>query len=103
MTTRQTTLEEWGMTFEPLEEEQPKPTRQTTIWEWFKDKVRQIEDDVCRKIQARSDKGIAKYGVTMEREDLSITEWLTHLQEEMMDAILYVEKLLQVQPDEEER
>tara|TARA_R100000152_G_C6782115_1_gene218476 strand:- start:2929 stop:3150 length:222 start_codon:yes stop_codon:yes gene_type:complete len=40
MTTRQTTLEEWGMTFEPLEEEQPKPTRQTTIWEWFKDKVR---------------------------------------------------------------
>lgn len=63
----------------------------------------QIEDDVCRKIQARSDKGIAKYGVTMEREDLSITEWLTHLQEEMMDAILYVEKLLQVQPDEEER
>ena len=63
----------------------------------------QIEDDVCRKIQARSDKGIAKYGVTMEREDLSITEWLTHLQEEMMDAILYVEKLLQLQPDEEER
>ena len=63
----------------------------------------QIEDDVCRKIQARSDKGIAKYGVTMEREDLSITEWRTHLQEEMMDAILYVEKLLQVQPDEEER
>lgn len=40
MTTRQTTLEEWGMTFEPLEEEQPKPTRQTTIWEWFKDKMR---------------------------------------------------------------
>ena len=63
----------------------------------------QIEDDVCAKIQARSDKGIAKYGVTMEREDLSITEWLTHLQEEMMDAILYVEKLLQIEPDEEER
>jgi len=39
MTTRQTTLEEWGMTFEPLEEEQPKPTRQTTIWEWFKNKL----------------------------------------------------------------
>ena len=62
----------------------------------------QIEDDVCSKIQARSDKGIVKYGVTMEREDLSIVEWLTHLQEEMMDAILYVEKLLQIQPDEEE-
>ena len=65
--------------------------------------VSQIEDDVCAKIQARSDKGVAKYGVTMEREDLSITEWLTHLQEEMMDAILYVEKLLQLQPNEEER
>tara|TARA_R110002020_G_scaffold118792_4_gene271365 strand:+ start:10445 stop:10600 length:156 start_codon:yes stop_codon:yes gene_type:complete len=43
MTTRQTTLEEWGMKFEPptLEEAQTglKPTRQTTIWEWFKNKL----------------------------------------------------------------
>ena len=53
-----------------------------------------IEDEVCRKIKARSDVGKKKYGVTMEEEVLSIREWLTHLQEELMDAAVYVEKLL---------
>ena len=53
-----------------------------------------IEDEVCRKIKARSDVGKKKYGVTMEEEVLSIQEWLTHLQEELMDAAVYVEKLL---------
>jgi hypothetical protein len=53
-----------------------------------------IEDEVCRKIKARSDVGKKKYGVTMEEEVLSIREWLTHLQEELMDACVYVEKIL---------
>jgi len=53
-----------------------------------------IEDKVCEKIQKRSDVGKSKYGVTMERTDLSTIEWLTHLQEELMDAAVYVEKLL---------
>ncbi len=53
-----------------------------------------IEDNVCKKIKARSDVGKKKYGVTMEEEVLSIQEWLTHLQEELMDAAVYVEKLL---------
>ena len=30
----------------------------------------------------------------MERTDLSTIEWLTHLQEELMDAAVYVERLL---------
>jgi|TARA_R100001591_G_C4286362_1_gene166577 hypothetical protein len=53
-----------------------------------------IEDEVCKKIQARSDVGKKKYGVTMEEEVLSIRQWLVHLQEELMDAAVYVEKLL---------
>jgi len=53
-----------------------------------------IEDEVCKKIQARSDVGKKKYGVTMEEEILSMREWLVHLQEELMDAAVYVEKLL---------
>ena len=53
-----------------------------------------IEDEVCKKIQARSDVGKEKYGVTMEEEILSIREWLNHLQQELMDAAVYVEKLL---------
>ena len=53
-----------------------------------------IEDRVCEKIQERSEVGKAKYGVTMERTDLNTIEWLTHLQEELMDACVYVERLL---------
>lgn len=53
-----------------------------------------IEDNVCKKIKARSDVGKKKYGVSMEEEILSIHDWLVHLQEELMDAAVYVEKLL---------
>ena len=53
-----------------------------------------IEDAVCEKIKARSNVGKKKYGVTMEEEILSMREWLIHLQEELMDAAVYVEKLL---------
>ena len=53
-----------------------------------------IEDEVCKKIQARSDVGKEKYGVTMEEEILSIREWLNHLQQELMDAAVYAEKVL---------
>lgn len=53
-----------------------------------------IEDAVCKKIQQRAEVGKKKYGVTMEEEILSIHDWLVHLQEELMDATVYVEKLL---------
>ena len=48
---------------------------------------------VIRKMYQRSQVGIKKYGTTMERDDLSYAEWLTHLQEELMDSIIYLEKL----------
>ena len=53
-----------------------------------------IEDRVCEKIQERSKVGKAKYGVTMERTDLDLLDWLKHLQEELMDAAVYVERLM---------
>tara|TARA_R100000329_G_scaffold71180_1_gene62087 strand:- start:9 stop:200 length:192 start_codon:yes stop_codon:yes gene_type:complete len=53
-----------------------------------------IEDKVCEKIQARAELGQKKYGTTMDRNDLTLIEWLTHLQEELMDACVYVEKLM---------
>ena len=34
-----------------------------------------------------------KYGVNLDREDLKFQEWITHMKEELMDAILYLEKL----------
>jgi len=54
-----------------------------------------IEDSVCKKILDRAKVGKDKYGTTMERDDLTFQEWITHLQEELMDAIVYIEKLKQ--------
>jgi cyclopropane fatty-acyl-phospholipid synthase-like methyltransferase len=48
-----------------------------------------IVKSVIDKYKQRSEVGIKKYNKTMERDDLSLDEWLTHLQEELMDATLY--------------
>ena len=53
-----------------------------------------VEDRICEKIQQRAKRGFKKYRVTMEREDLTTIQWLTHLQEELMDAVVYLEKLI---------
>lgn len=52
-----------------------------------------IEEQVIEQIRSRAAKGKEKYGVTLERDDLSILDWLQHLQEELMDATAYIEKL----------
>lgn len=48
---------------------------------------------VKEKFEQRSQTGIQKYNTTLERIDLSFLDWLEHLQEELMDATLYVERL----------
>jgi hypothetical protein len=53
----------------------------------------QIVEQVKDKFDERSETGIAKYGTTLERGDLSLLDWLSHLQEELMDATLYIQKL----------
>jgi len=52
-----------------------------------------IEDNLCNRIQERAEVGKSKYGVTMERADLSYLDWIKHLQEELMDAAVYLEKI----------
>jgi hypothetical protein len=32
----------------------------------------------------------------MERDDLTLMQWLQHLQEELMDAAVYIEKIKQL-------
>lgn len=54
-----------------------------------------IEESVINKIRSRAEVGERKYGVTMERNDLSVLQWMIHLQEELMDATVYLEKLIQ--------
>lgn len=61
-----------------------------------------IVESVVNKFQSRSEVGIKKYGVTLDREDLSTIEWIDHLQCELMDAILYAEKIKQLIVKEEQ-
>lgn len=52
-----------------------------------------IVEQVVDKYRQRSEVGIAKYGTTLDDNKATLIEWLTHLQEELMDATLYIEKL----------
>jgi len=53
-----------------------------------------IVDRVINKYHERSQAGIKKYGTMLTRDDLSTLDWLKHLQEELQDATLYIERLM---------
>ena len=50
-------------------------------------------ENVCKALKKREEKGMNTYGVSTDRTDLTTEEWLQHLQEELMDACVYIEKL----------
>lgn len=56
----------------------------------FRDPVVQ---SVVNKFVDRSDVGFAKYGKTMRDDRSDVFVWLNHLQEELMDATLYLQRL----------
>ena len=51
-----------------------------------------IVENVVDKYLERSQVGITKYGTTLENNNKD--NYLKHLQEELMDATLYLEKLM---------
>jgi len=50
-------------------------------------------NQICNEFIKRSQHGFTKYGVTTERTDLDIDQWLQHLKEEMMDAVVYLHRI----------
>lgn len=52
--------------------------------------VAAVRDDLLR----RSEVGIAKYGVTLDRTDLSIRDWLQHAYEETLDQANYLKRAI---------
>lgn len=50
---------------------------------------------VIEKFKQRSEFGQKKYGTNLDRTDLKPLDWIQHAQEELMDGILYLEKLKQ--------
>ena len=52
-------------------------------------------DIVIKKFIDRSNTGMVKYGVSMADNPADLLAWLNHLQEELMDATLYLERVKQ--------
>jgi hypothetical protein len=51
-----------------------------------------IVESVVQQFHDRAAKGEAKYGTTMDRNDLTPMQWIQHLQ---VDAVVYLEKVKQ--------
>lgn len=54
-----------------------------------------IVASIIKQFEERSAVGKKKYGTDLDRQDLSLLEWVEHAKQEHMDAILYLEKLKQ--------
>jgi hypothetical protein len=48
---------------------------------------------VIAELEARELKGMQTYGTTLDRQDLTRSEWLQHAYEEALDLALYLKKL----------
>jgi len=62
----------------------------------MENKLDSVVTSVINQFIERSEKGKAKYGVDLDRKDLSLLEWIEHAKQEHMDAILYLEKIKQI-------
>ena len=45
------------------------------------------------ELLTRANEGLSKYGITLERTDLSKSDWFQHLKEELLDACNYATRL----------
>ncbi len=49
---------------------------------------------VRKDLKDRSEVGINKYGVTLDRNDLELKDWLQHAYEESLDKCLYLKRAI---------
>jgi DNA-binding transcriptional MerR regulator len=74
-----------GFAIDEIEEIKEEPMKQEV--------TDQIVLSVMAKYAERSETGLKKYGTPLTRNDLTLDQWITHLQEELMDATLYLERI----------
>lgn len=58
-----------------------------------------IVEAVRSDLLARSQVGLRKYKVGLDRTDLTRKQWLQHMYEELLDAALYAKRAIQEEPD----
>ena len=54
----------------------------------------QIVESVREDLLRRSQVGIKKYGVTLNRDDLGLRDWLQHAYEECLDQANYLKRAI---------
>jgi hypothetical protein len=59
-----------------------------------------IIEELCEMLKSRSEVGIKKYGVTLDRNDLELRDWLQHQLEETLDSAGYILKAIKMLDDE---
>lgn len=90
------TPDEWDAAFLKLqklrEAEQMRSNGLKVIWSKPEDPcVERVVDSYLVRAAA----GMNKYGMTTSDNPLDLIEWLTHLQEELMDATIYIERTIE--------
>lgn len=71
----------------------PKPLSSTPN---PKPEISKFDGNVSKVVEllySRMERGYQKYGVTTERNDIDFLGWIQHLQEELLDASVYLERL----------
>ena len=54
-----------------------------------------VEARICAEIAARAKMGLAKYGVTVAENPLSLREWLVHAKQEALDQAIYLQRAIE--------
>ena len=54
-----------------------------------------VVTSIINQFVQRAQFGKAKYGTDLDRKDLTTLDWIEHAKQELMDGILYLEKLKQ--------
>lgn len=62
----------------------------------MENKLDSVVTSIIDQFTTRAQFGKAKYGVDLDRTDLTLLEWIEHAKQEHMDAILYLEKIKQI-------
>jgi hypothetical protein len=53
------------------------------------------ERRVCDLIAQRQSLGLNKYGTTVAENPLTLRQWLVHQQEELLDAAIYTQRIIE--------
>jgi hypothetical protein len=83
----------YAILHQPVKENKKPMWTQTTTNDNLDIQEDTIVQSVIEQYFQRSQVGIKKYNTTLDRNDLSLHEWLEHAKQEAMDFVLYIQKV----------